>query len=84
MPAIDLQFLTGHDDDGRLRVGALEAGRKVAAILSVVESLPAVGSAGEGVPGGGAAGVNGRAIGEVGDLTPARWAEARRGEGGLV
>jgi transposase len=61
-----------------LHVGSEKSGPKVAAILSVVESCRRLGVSVKEYLGDVLPGLDRRKLSEVADLTPARWAEARR------
>jgi transposase len=60
-----------------LHVGSVQAGPKVAAILSVVESCRRLGVPAKEYLASVLPGLNGRTMREVASLTPARWAAAR-------
>ena len=60
-----------------LHVGSAQAGPKVAAILSVVESCRMLNAPVKQYPANVLPGLNGRTLSEVANLTPARWSSQR-------
>ena len=61
-----------------LHVGSVQAGPKVAAILSVIESCRRLGAPVKKYLAAVLPGLNDRTTREVADLTPARWEAARK------